>query len=47
VIGPTVYAAQQTILNVLSGASFLPAGLKASAEFDPRYNSIIQAAAGT
>jgi sulfonate transport system substrate-binding protein len=45
-IGSAVYAKQQTLLNVLIGASFLPAGLNAQAEFDPRYNAIIQSAAG-
>jgi sulfonate transport system substrate-binding protein len=45
VIGPAVYAKQQALLSVLSAASFLPTGLNAQGEFDPRYNAIIQAAA--
>jgi sulfonate transport system substrate-binding protein len=46
-IGPAMYANQQKVINVLETNGFLPAGLKASEEFDPAFNNIVEAAASS
>jgi sulfonate transport system substrate-binding protein len=45
VIGPSVYAAQQKVVNVLAANGFLPTGLNAKGEFSTRFNTVIQQAA--